>query len=90
LRLIFYDEPVTGHYQARFDEIFKEPRYTNLGANLHYFSTLYTAILASGASESKMKAQGRFGTKYRGVIAAEKVKLDAALHLLSGVPGERS
>ena len=43
LRLIFYDEPIFGHYQERFDRIFAEPRYTDLAANLTYFSQLYTS-----------------------------------------------
>src|SRR6202043_803385 len=46
LRLIFYDEAIFGHYQQRFDRIFAEPRYTDLAANLAYFSQLYTAVLA--------------------------------------------
>ena len=46
LRLIFYDEPVFGHFQKRFDKIFAEPRYTDLTANLEYFSQLYASILA--------------------------------------------
>lgn len=41
LRLIFYDEPVFGHYQKWFDRIFADPRYTDLAANLAYFSQLY-------------------------------------------------
>jgi len=37
LRLIFYDEPVFGHYQQQFDQIFRDSRYTDLRANLSYF-----------------------------------------------------
>ena len=29
LKLIFYDEPLLGHYQGWFDQIFAEPRYTD-------------------------------------------------------------
>ena len=47
LRLIFYDDPPFGHYQRPLrDRIFSEPRYTDLTANLRYFSALYAAILA--------------------------------------------
>src|SRR5438067_1435496 len=50
LRLIFFDEPMFGRYQERFDRIFSEPRYTDLAANLAHFSALYTAILANRPS----------------------------------------
>lgn len=46
LHLIFYDEPIFGPYQRRFDAIFSEPRYTDLRTNLRYFGSLYRQILA--------------------------------------------
>ena len=46
LRLIFYDEPIFGHYQQRFEAIFRDPRYTDLGRNLDHFAALYASILA--------------------------------------------
>ena len=42
--LIFYDEPIFGSYQSHFDQIFTQPRYFDLGANLGYFSRLYQRI----------------------------------------------
>lgn len=94
LRLIFYDEPVFGHYQERFDAIFKDPRYTNLRANLDYFSTLYTAILARRPPRTGTPASGdsraAFHARYDQAIAAEKAKLDETRRLLSAVPGQRS
>ena len=50
LRLIFYDEPIFGHYQERFDKIFTDPRYTDLYTNLSYFSALYnkSSMAATG------------------------------------------
>jgi len=44
LRLIFYDDPITGRYRQRFARIFAEPRYTDLRANLNYFADLYRGI----------------------------------------------
>lgn len=46
LRLIFYDDPIFGSYQRRFDAIFSQPRYTDIGANLRYFADLYRRIKA--------------------------------------------
>lgn len=46
LRLIFYDDPIFGAYQRRFDTIFTEPRYTDIRANLRYFADLYRKIAA--------------------------------------------
>ena len=40
LKLIFYDDPITGSYQTRFDRIFSEPRYTDPGANRAHFAAL--------------------------------------------------
>jgi hypothetical protein len=47
LRLIFYDEPILGIYQRRFDAVFSEPRYLDIRANLKYFSALYARIAAA-------------------------------------------
>jgi len=44
LRLIFYDQPVLGSYQRHFDQIFSEPRYLDLRANLRHFAALYRQI----------------------------------------------
>lgn len=44
LALIFYDEPLTGSYERHFRQIFSEPRYTDLRANLAYFRDLYARI----------------------------------------------
>jgi hypothetical protein len=88
VRLIFYDEPITGHYHEWFTRMFREPRYTDLRANLNHFSELYTSILANETAPEGPRAE--FYAKYHHAIAAEKTKLDAALHLLSAVPGQRS
>ena len=44
LRLIFYDEALTGRYARRLDMIEANPRYHDLAANLHYFDQLDTKI----------------------------------------------
>ncbi len=87
LRLIFYDEPVFGHYQERFDRIFAEPRYTDLAANLAYFSRLYAAILAKPRIPQTTAARAAFDRRYYDVIAQEKAKVDAELAKLSGAAG---
>jgi hypothetical protein len=95
LRLIFYDEPTFGHYQQRFDAIFRDPRYTDVRANLQHFSALYTTILAAKPAERSGPREtaadrGAFIGAYYGIIEHEKVKLDEALRVLSAVPGQRS
>ena len=83
LRLIFYDEPVFGHYQQRFDRIFVEPRYTDLATNLAHFSQVYTAILAKRQMPDTTDRRGDFYQRYFDVVAREKAKVDATLVRLS-------
>ena len=45
VHLIFFDDPIFPIYQERAEEIFSEPRYFDIGANLQYFAKLYQAIL---------------------------------------------
>ena len=95
LRLIFYDEPIFGHYQKRWDKIWSDPRYVDLHANLIHFARLYAAILAEKppaetGTEANHDARAEFYARYHQTIAAEKAKLDAALGVLSAVPGQRS
>ena len=89
VRLIFYDEPIFGHYQQHWNEIFKEKRYMDLHTNLNHFSALYAEILASQPA-ANTNDRPDFLAKYYQMIAAEKAKLDDTLHLLSAVPGHRS
>jgi hypothetical protein len=80
LRLIFYDEPVFGHYQQWFDRIFTERRYTDLRANLVHFSELYGAILADARIWSPSNGGAsdfdRFANRYRDYVAHQKVAVD--------------
>ena len=87
LRLIFYDEAIFGHYQQWFDRIFSEPRYTDLAANLVYFSTLYTSILSQRQAPETADRRADFDQRYYDAIAREKLKVDAMLARLSGTAG---
>jgi hypothetical protein len=93
LRLIFFDEPMFGHYQKRFDEIFRDPRYTDLRANIKHFAMLYGTILAHQPASDVLAGGGdkaSFQTEYYRAIATQKTKLDEAVGLLSAHPGQRS
>jgi hypothetical protein len=90
LRLIFYDEPVFGHYQQHFDAIFHDPRYTDLRANLAWFAARYDRILASRpapASADSDPARAAFDVLYYDHIARERASLDAVRAKLSRIPG---
>jgi hypothetical protein len=87
LRLIFYDEPVFGHFQKRFDRIFAEPRYTDLHTNLTYFSLLYASILAKPRTPQTSPARAAFDQRYYDLIRREKLKVDADLAKLTGTAG---
>jgi hypothetical protein len=89
LRLIFYDEPTFGHYQQRFDAIFREPRYTSLTANLRHFAGIYSTIMANRPTPATAD-RAAFHATYYSIIAHSKTKLDEALRVLSVVPGQRS
>lgn len=43
-RIIFYDDPITGAFQRRFDAILTQPRYFRVRDNLAYFAALYNTI----------------------------------------------
>lgn len=85
LRLIFYDEPIFGHYQDWFDQIFREKRYTDLAANLRYFSKLYAAALASkpAVGENQAPELSSFERRYRQYARQEKARIDGWLAALS-------
>lgn len=46
-RIIFYDDPITGTYQRRFNAILTQPRYFRLRDNLGYFAQLYARIASA-------------------------------------------
>jgi hypothetical protein len=71
LRLIFYDEAIFGHYQPNFEAIFREPRYTDLAANLAWFDQAYRRILAA----PKADVPPDFLRRYRDHIQREQAGL---------------
>jgi len=92
LRLIFYDDPVFGVYQPRFDRIFTEPRYTDLEANLRHFADLYRRIDASRRPRADMVARrapaeqesfGQVYDRYYRYIEAASAAIDADLAMLA-------
>jgi hypothetical protein len=88
LRLIFFDEAIFGHYQQRFDRIFAGRRYTDLTANLQYFSGLYAEMLASQPTLAASMERAAFYRRYYDAVAREKDKVDAMLAHLPGTAGE--
>ena len=88
LRLIFFDEFFTGPYQPWFEQIFHEPRYTDLRANLDHFSVLYSKILAKrGRVPLADAGLAAFEQAYFDHIAAESASLGAIranLHRITG------
>jgi hypothetical protein len=46
LSLIFYDEPVFGHYETWYRSIVSDPRYSNLQDDISYYSARYARIEA--------------------------------------------
>jgi hypothetical protein len=60
LKLIFYDDPITGRYQRRFDAIFGNPRYFDLEQNLAYFADRYRQLSADRQPLDTWLAQDEF------------------------------
>jgi hypothetical protein len=92
LKLIFYDEAITGRYRKRFARIFSEPRYTEIRANLDYFAARYRKInqqrqslrreagdAASGAADSLATA---FYARFFAYVDGETARVDAAIKSL--------
>jgi hypothetical protein len=84
LRLIFYDNPFWGPYRFRFARIFRDQRYSDLTANLLYFSGLYeTALAREQAKGQQGSARAQFQRRYRQVIAAEAARVQQMLAALN-------
>jgi hypothetical protein len=95
LNLIFYDDPVFGSYKKHFYEIFSDPRYTDLRANLSYFSSLYRKIEAE--KQHDLQAAGfptaasrggfsAFTQQFYGYIDRETAAVDSELATLDRIP----
>jgi len=74
LELIFYDEPVFGLYAPHFRQIFTEPRYTDLGANLRHFAMLYAQAPAPGRPQ-----EAAFNTEYASYLATQRTLMTEML-----------
>jgi hypothetical protein len=58
--MLFYDDPITGRYQARLDRIFSHPRYYDIQQNLVYFAALFRRLGAERRPLSYWLAQDEF------------------------------
>jgi hypothetical protein len=91
LRLIFYDDPIFGSYAGHFAQIYADPRYTDLQANLQHFAALYHDIerdrppsaefvAAHGAQTQRERDElTQFYARYDGAIAQAAARVDSAL-----------
>lgn len=70
VNLIFFDDPVVGAYQRRFDQIFRTPRFHDLHANQAHFASAYADVLAkrrplaSWQAEAGGNASAEFAAAY--------------------------
>lgn len=69
LSLIFYDDPIFGHYQSASDRIFATPRYYDPIANRAYFATVARGKLASRRPLESWLAEPRYGADIAGFTA---------------------
>jgi hypothetical protein len=84
LRLIFYDNPFWGPYRHRFKQIFTEPRYGDLHANLRSFAERH-AVAQTGKHGARRSGEyARFHDCYEKHIAREAEKLQRQLAWLEG------
>ena len=61
VKLIFFDDPVFGAYQSRFDRIFATPRYHDLRANRSYYTAAYAEVLAKRRPLAWWQGPGGYG-----------------------------
>jgi hypothetical protein len=91
LRLIFYDDPIFGSYAGHFAQIYADPRYTDLQANLQHFAALYREIerhrrplaefVASHDAHTQREQEEltQFYERYYGAIEQAAAGVDSAL-----------
>lgn len=94
LELIFYEDPIFRRYQHRFDRIFADRRYTDLRANLEYFSALFAKIENGrkplAAYPERTEADfAAFYDRYYDVAGRQSAALRAELAGLQTVPSRR-
>ncbi len=95
LGMLFYDDPITGRYQARLDQIFSHPRYFDIEQNLRYFAALFHRLgaerrpLSTWLAREEFRdpeARQRFTDFYRqfyAFVAKEDVTIEARLARLT-------
>lgn len=86
LSLIFYDEPFVEQFTLWFKRIFREPRYTDLRANLTAFAARYRAIAERGPTPSEPSDGSDFAAfeaRFREAIARARAGVDARLSTLA-------
>lgn len=95
-RIIFYDEPLTGRYQRRYNAMLGEPRYLHLRDNLAWFAGRYRMILDQRkplawyvqrrrfGSEVERAAFTRFHARYFDYIARRAAEVARQLATLPG------
>jgi hypothetical protein len=98
LALIFYETPIFSAYDKHFDQIFAEPRYFDLRANLQYFADLYGRIererrpvgsflAGRGAvATAKRDELARFHARYYRYVARQEARVSAGLASLPPLP----
>lgn len=87
LRLIFYDDPILGSYRRHFRQIFAEPRYFDLRANLQHFANLYREIERKRQARTPLHDDhARFDALYDRYIDRASAEVDAELASLPPSP----
>jgi hypothetical protein len=100
LPLIFYDDPIFGPYEGWYRHIVATPRYTDLGADLRYFTDRYARIEADRrpldwwqshhpelASEPDFPA---FYTRFYAIVAHRQAAAEAADAIIGPVAQVRN
>lgn len=97
-RIIFYDDPVLGVYQRRFNAILTEPRYFRLRDNLTYFSALYEKIAEEkkpldwylarrkGQPEQEREAFKLFYEKYYDYVGRQRQAVAQQIAVIDAAP----
>lgn len=92
VNLIFYDDPIFGPYQRRFDTIFSQPRYTDIESNLRYFAALYRRVKSERRPLADELRQGHetdraefsaFYQRFYTYIDRESAEVDARIAALA-------
>ena len=98
-RIIFYDDPITGRYERRFEKMMSDPRYFRIGDNLAHFATLYGTIQSErkpldwylrkrkSASRQDQDAFSLFYEKYYDYIGRQVQEVAREIALLNGKAG---